>query len=139
MRRYDGKAGTDALRWMLLVVKRCAWAISERQRRHETRLELSCTDTAGDDGEPTLLAIYDGPDPQLLAERTEQHAACAALLARLKPDERAALLLLGLGYSYREIGELRGWTHTKVNRCLAEGRATLRATSVDQHHLELSA
>jgi hypothetical protein len=28
--------------------------------------------------------------------------------------------------SQKEIGELRGWTYTKVNRCLAEGRASFR-------------
>ena len=48
------------------------------------------------------------------------------LLAELKPDERRALLLRACGYSYLEIRELTGWTHTKVNRCLAEGRARLR-------------
>ena len=26
------------------------------------------------------------------------------------------------GYSYAEIQELTGWTYTKVNRCMAEGR-----------------
>ena len=41
---------------------------------------------------------------------------------RLKPDERRALVLRGEGYSYAEICELNGWTHTKVNRCLTEGR-----------------
>ena len=86
-----------------------------------------------------MLVVDDGHDPQLLAERAEQHAACVALLARLKPDQRTALLLLGLGFSYREIAELRGWTHTKVNRCLAEGRATLRASSADRPHLERTA
>jgi DNA-directed RNA polymerase specialized sigma24 family protein len=33
---------------------------------------------------------------------------------------------LALGYSYREIAERQGWTYTKVNRCVAEGRAALR-------------
>jgi len=44
----------------------------------------------------------------------------------LKRDERRALSLLAFGYSYREICEQTGWSYTKVNRCLAEGRATLR-------------
>jgi DNA-directed RNA polymerase specialized sigma24 family protein len=48
------------------------------------------------------------------------------LINELKPDERTALLLLGLGYSYEEIGSGRGWSYTKVNRCIAEGRAELR-------------
>ena len=47
-------------------------------------------------------------------------------LAKLKPQERQALGLFALGYSYGEICDLTGWTHTKVNRCLAEGRAALR-------------
>jgi DNA-directed RNA polymerase specialized sigma24 family protein len=34
--------------------------------------------------------------------------------------------LLAAGLSYAEIGELCGWTYTKVNRCLAEGRVALR-------------
>jgi DNA-directed RNA polymerase specialized sigma24 family protein len=37
-----------------------------------------------------------------------------------------ALTLLALGYTYREICELTGWSYTKVNRCLAEGRERLR-------------
>ena len=32
------------------------------------------------------------------------------------------LLLLAEGYSYRQICEITGFTYTKVNRCLAEGR-----------------
>jgi trehalose 6-phosphate synthase len=49
--------------------------------------------------------------------------------AQLKQDERRALLLFALGYSYGEIAERCGWTYTKVNRCVNEGRAALRATA----------
>jgi DNA-directed RNA polymerase specialized sigma24 family protein len=66
------------------------------------------------------------PDPQEMIERSERCQADLAAVDRLKPDERTALLLLGLGYSYQEIAETQGWTHTKVNRCIAEGRTTLR-------------
>ena len=48
------------------------------------------------------------------------------LLLELKPQERLALILQAHGYSYAEIRRLCGWTYTKVNRCLAEGRARLR-------------
>jgi len=44
----------------------------------------------------------------------------------LKPREREALYLKGLGYSYREIMRLTGSTYTAVNRCITEGRAALR-------------
>ena len=32
-----------------------------------------------------------------------------------------------LGYSYREIADAFGWSDTKTNRCLDDGRARLRA------------
>jgi DNA-directed RNA polymerase specialized sigma24 family protein len=47
-------------------------------------------------------------------------------LRSLKADQRTALVLQAAGYSYREIGERRGWTYTKVNRCVTEGRRALR-------------
>ncbi len=64
-----------------------------------------------------------------VAERLDRARETAKGMARLKPAERRALSLIGLGYSYKEIGEITGWTYRKVNRSLAEGRATLRAMS----------
>src|SRR3954454_550675 len=43
-------------------------------------------------------------------------------LKALKPDEARALLLKAEGLSYEEIGSRFGWTYTKVNRSIAEGR-----------------
>ena len=37
------------------------------------------------------------------------------------------MLLKADGSSYAEIGELTGWSYTKVNRCLAEGRGAVPA------------
>jgi DNA-directed RNA polymerase specialized sigma24 family protein len=51
----------------------------------------------------------------------------------LKPQERLALFLQGQGYSYAEIQRLCGWTYTKVNRCLAEGRERLRELGGGRH------
>ena len=56
------------------------------------------------------------------AERLERLRQGAEALRRLKPHEIRALRLKAEGYSYREICEITGWTYTKVNRCLAEGR-----------------
>lgn len=67
-----------------------------------------------------------GGCPAERAERVERAAERALVLRRLKPQERRAIVLKGGGYSYAEIQEITGWTYTKVNRCLAEGRARLR-------------
>lgn len=64
--------------------------------------------------------------PDELLEATEQTELARTLINQLKPNERRALTLLALGYSYREICNITGWTYTKVNRCIAEGRASLR-------------
>jgi RNA polymerase sigma factor (sigma-70 family) len=48
-------------------------------------------------------------------------------LRALKRDEARALAARMLGYSYREIADGFGWSHTKTNRCVKEGRARLRA------------
>src|SRR5437868_2077039 len=55
------------------------------------------------------------------AER-EQAERGAEALGRLKPQEVRALVLKARGYSYKEIADICGWTYTKVNRCITEGR-----------------
>ncbi|MDX6587093.1 MAG: hypothetical protein QOI31_1566 [Solirubrobacterales bacterium] len=98
--------------WMHLVTKREALAV----RRDRERM-LACEIPDAPSGAPC---------PAERAERREWARARAQALRRLKPDERRALVLRGEGYSYAEICELTNWTHTKVNRCLTEGRARLR-------------
>ncbi len=115
---YDGPAGIDAVRWLQIAVKHRAWNLSRAHRRHAAR--VGC-EGAGRE----LVAV--GVDPGERAERAEAVELFFAAFMALKPDERTALLLLGLGCSYLEIGARQGWTHTKVNRCLVEGRAALRA------------
>ena len=51
----------------------------------------------------------------------------AEALQRLKPQELRALWLKAEGFSYAEICEQTGWTHTKVNRCITEGRRAFMA------------
>ena len=50
----------------------------------------------------------------------------------LKPREREALYLFGLGYSYHEIAQITNATYTAVNRRITEGRAALRRRSVER-------
>jgi RNA polymerase sigma factor (sigma-70 family) len=101
-------------RWMHVVTKREAWAVRRARERAIGGAEV-----------PRSLPAP-GPEPLELAERRERIALTARALATLKPAERRALALLAAGLSYAEIGELMGWSHTKVNRLLAEGRAALR-------------
>jgi RNA polymerase sigma factor (sigma-70 family) len=125
LRSYEGAEGEHALRWLMLAVKHCAWERSARAGR-EAPLELTSTEEPRA-GEPRIAPLCERPGPAERAERRERAASFFDALAALKPDHRDALLLFGLGYSYREIAQRREWTATKVNRCLAEGRASLRA------------
>ena len=100
--------------WMRVVTSREALAVRRERQR----------DLAGELREAWLGEM---PCAAERFDRRERSLERMRLLAGLKPDERRALVLRGHGYSYREISELTGWTYTKVNRCLAEGRARLRA------------
>jgi RNA polymerase sigma factor (sigma-70 family) len=99
--------------WMKVVVRREALAV-RRLRERSIRTD------------PLELVESDRPGPQERLERQERVTRAARLLARLKPDERRAIGLQAQGYSYAEIQAITGWSYTKVNRCLAEGRARLR-------------
>ena len=60
------------------------------------------------------------PEERVLA--SDRVARSAEALHGLKPQEVRALWLKAIGHSYEQICEVTGWTYTKVNRCLAEGR-----------------
>ena len=105
--------------WMQVVTRREALAV----RRSRERVLAA----APPDGDSLRDLPCDRPGPAELAERRDRVADAARALAALKPDERLAIVLQAHGYSYAEIADLCGWTYTKVNRCLAEGRARLRA------------
>jgi RNA polymerase sigma factor (sigma-70 family) len=111
--------------WMTVVTKREAMAV----RRARERLLAPRRRELGDGELPDPLETIpcELPGPAERAERGEVVTEAHAALAALKPNERLAILLQAQGYSYAEICALCDWTYTKVNRCLAEGRAELRA------------
>jgi len=125
LRYYDGEPGDHAIAWLMLAVKHRAWQIA-RSRRRESDLELSTVDPFCEREHAAFVPAGERPGPIERVERDEDVSRLAAALATLKPAERTALVLLGLGYSYREIATRQGWSYTKVNRCIAEGRAALR-------------
>jgi len=124
LRGFDGEERDHALRYLLVVIKRCAWAISRSRRTRRCLAEPVSVDVL----EAKLGAgiIDERRGPEEMQEAGEEVARFVAALEELKADERRALILLALGYSYEEIAERCGWTRTKVNRCLAEGRSRLR-------------
>jgi hypothetical protein len=75
---------------------------------------------------PTDAAAAHEPDERAWtherAERYEQLRMGAEAMATLKPQEIRCLLLKAEGLSYQEICEATGFSYTKVNRCLTEGR-----------------
>jgi RNA polymerase sigma factor (sigma-70 family) len=117
-------------RWMQVVTRREALAV----RRARERL-LAPGYGASPGNPPETLRIdrlpSDQPGPQERAERRERFEAAARSLAELKPHERLTIVLQACGYSYAEIAAACGWTYTKVNRSLAEGRAKLRLAASD--------
>ena len=64
-------------------------------------------------------------DPAERAVGQERLRHTAEALRRLKPQEVTALVLRAEGLSYSEIGSRMGWSYTKVNRCVTEGRRAL--------------
>jgi RNA polymerase sigma factor (sigma-70 family) len=102
--------------WMTVVTRREALAVRRSRERFATAAD-------------SLDAAHsDRPGPAEHAERRERVAEAKLALAALKPAERLAIVLQAEGYSYAEICTLCGWSYTKLNRSLAEGRARLRVS-----------
>src|SRR6476469_5566469 len=116
----------DLVRWMQTVTKHEALAIRRsRERQLGTPRPRAEGQEETVDWISLIPASSEGPEEQ--AEQREEMARSREALKTLKPAELRALTLLAEGYSYAEIGELTGYSRTKVNRCLAEGRERFRA------------
>lgn len=110
------------VKYLQKVVKHEALAIrSERERILASPLP------PGEDGDWVSLLPSGNDGPAEKVERREAVARSREALQALKPQELRALTLLAEGYSYAEIGEITGFSQTKINRCLAEGRERFRS------------
>lgn len=114
----------ELIRWTQTVVKHEALAV----RRERERM-LSGPAAASGDDEVDWVALIpaESAGPAERAERQEAIARSREALQALKPQELRALSLLAEGYTYKEIGEITGFSQTKINRCLAEGRERFRS------------
>jgi RNA polymerase sigma factor (sigma-70 family) len=123
------KAPTDDLRelirWTHTVIKH--EALTVRRNRERLLGPAAVVDEAGEAPDWTALIPAQGDGPPEQAERREEIARSREALQALKPQELRALTLLAEGYSYVEIGKITGFSQTKVNRCLAEGRERFRS------------
>jgi RNA polymerase sigma factor (sigma-70 family) len=100
----------DLVPWLKTVVKHEAYSLHRQRER------------AGQPTAPDRLAGPTAAAPDDQAERLERLQIGAEALGRLKPQEIRCMLLLAEGHSYKQIQELTGFSYTKVNRCLTEGR-----------------
>jgi len=118
------KAPTDRprelARWMRTVVKHEALAVREQRRR------ALGSGNGEEDDDPVARIVSAAAGPGERTERRERVARSREALRALKPAELRALTLLAAGYSYAEIAARTGYSATKVNRCLAEGRERFR-------------
>ena len=104
----------DELRpWLHTVIKHEALAV-RRQRERSVSVE---DETAGADAVPATER-----EPDEAATGRERVYRTAEALGALKPSEMQCLILKALGYSYDEIAARTGFSWTKVNRSLTEGR-----------------
>ena len=104
--------GGNAAGWLHVVVKREAQTIRRSRSRSVASHEIDL-DAHEARSVPT-------PDERL--QTVDLVGRAAEALQRLKPQELRALWLRAQGHSYNEISALTGWSYTKVNRCLTEGR-----------------
>jgi len=113
----------ELIRWTKTVVKHEALSVRRSRERH---LSNPAPKAVEQDWVALIPAV--GSDPAERVERREAIARSREALQSLKPQELRALTLLAEGYTYVEISEMTGYSSTKINRCLAEGRERFRRT-----------
>jgi RNA polymerase sigma factor (sigma-70 family) len=124
LRKAPSEDPRELIRWTQTVVRHEALAV-RRERERILGGPAAITPEPGRE-DWTALIPSEAAGPAERAERSEAVARSREALQSLKPQELRALTLLAEGYSYAEIGEITGFSQTKINRCLAEGRERFR-------------
>lgn len=124
LRKAPSEDPRELVRWTQTVVKHEALAVRRERERILGGPAAIRPEPGSEDWIALIPTSADGPAER--AERREAVARSREALQSLKPQELRALTLLAEGYSYVEIGEITGWSATKINRCLAEGRERFR-------------
>jgi RNA polymerase sigma factor (sigma-70 family) len=117
VRRMREEPPAHPLAWLRTVLRREALAVRRERERLVGRVELDLDRCQGRE--------LDDPAERVVGHERLRHAAEA--LRRLKPQEVTALMLRAEGLSYHEISARTGWTYTRTNRAITEGRRALIA------------
>lgn len=112
VRRVETVDPATELAWLKVVVRHEAMAI--RRARSES--------VAGEELDFDAFIPSAGRSIDEEIAGTERVRRSAEALRALKPDEATALMMKANGLSYDEIGDRNGWSYTKVNRAITEGR-----------------
>jgi RNA polymerase sigma factor (sigma-70 family) len=115
VRRMRVDPPAQPLSWMRTVLRHEALAVRSEREQLVGRVEIDL-----DRHEDRAVA-----DPAEHAVGHERLRHTAEALRRLKPQEVTALVLRAEGLSYREICSRTGWTYTRANRAITEGRRAL--------------
>ncbi|HXE44224.1 MAG TPA: sigma-70 family RNA polymerase sigma factor [Conexibacter sp.] len=112
----DGDPPAQPLAWTRTVLRNEALAVRAQREQLVGRAAV--------DYERVEDRLFDDPADRVLGHERLRHTAEA--LRRLKPQELTALVLRAEGLSYREICTRTGWSYTRTNRTVTEGRRALR-------------
>jgi RNA polymerase sigma factor (sigma-70 family) len=124
LRKAPSEDPRELVRWTQTVVRHEALAVRRERERILSGPAAAAPEPDREDWTALIPSQSAGPEER--AERAEAIARSREALQSLKPQELRALTLLAEGYSYAEIGEITGFSQTKINRCLAEGRERFR-------------
>ncbi len=106
---------------MHTVTRHEAFAVRRQRVRSSGTAVVENED--GEELDALDLIASERPEPAEMGERSEKLARSREALRLLKPNEVRALTLKAEGFSYAEISEVTGWTRTKINRLMVEGRS----------------
>src|SRR3954451_13539488 len=121
--------------WLKTVVKHEAFALRKQRERQGVPTDHEPSGPAGPETHEQVERLErvdgggeGGPERHERDERLERLQRGAEAMQRLKPQEIRCMLLLAEGHSYKQIQAITGFSYTKVNRCLTEGRRSFLRT-----------
>lgn len=109
-----------------------AWTVVRNEALMQHRRESKSAVGEFEQITQNLTADVEPMDAKLIGDETVSRGREALL--RLKPEQTRCLLLRADGYDYKDICARTGFSYTKVNRLISEGRRALRErfTSIER-------